>query len=271
MADAGDLEKLPLELRKQVYAHLFVESKNIAISRYRIGPGKQVARSDNRRDCIHRGEIFDPHQDKRVTAPPGITLLLLVNKVLNQEDTEAFYGLNGFEFPDSDVLKCFLGVIGSSRQHVHRLAFVGRGVLQRYNWKSTDRSIELLKQAGGLRSLEISHATFCGDGYLERQTWSTRSLAMYPTSLLESLQATFDEQSLNISICDLIKVMLPPCVFDSYSADSHMDAHASRCNPGRLIALNDEELVCRCVCAAAEHKNKTLAKSLRKKIICCLA
>jgi hypothetical protein len=160
MADAGDLEKLPLELRKQVYAHLFVESKNIAISRYRIGPGKQVARSDNRRDCTHRGEIFDPHQVKRVTAPPGITLLLLVNKVLNQEATETFCGLNGFEFPDSDVLKCFLEVIGNSRQHLH---------------------------------------------------------------------------------------------------------------PGRPIALNDEELVCRCVCAAAEDKNKTLAKSLRKKIICCLA
>jgi hypothetical protein len=83
MADAGDLEKLPLELRKQVYAHLFVESENIAISRYRIGPGKQVARSGNCRNFKIGEQHFCYREMELVTAPPCTTSLLYVNKVLN--------------------------------------------------------------------------------------------------------------------------------------------------------------------------------------------
>jgi hypothetical protein len=175
MADAGDLEKLPIELRRQVYAYLLVEHKNIPVSRYGNGQKKRVARSGNCRDYVVREQHFCYREDKWVTSPPCTTSLLHVNKVLNQEAAEVLYGLNGFEFEAFDALECFLRITGNSRQHLRRLAFVGRGVLQRYNWNSTDRSLALLAQAGGLRSLEISHATLCGGGTYHSQAWSAHS------------------------------------------------------------------------------------------------
>jgi hypothetical protein len=35
----------------------------------------------------------------------GVIALLLANRALNQEATEVFYGVNGFEFADADALE----------------------------------------------------------------------------------------------------------------------------------------------------------------------
>jgi hypothetical protein len=206
-----------------------------------------------------------------VTAPPGTSSLLRVNKALNQEAAEVLYGLNGFEFKTPGSLEYFLETIGNSRQYLRRITFFGTEILNKYFDFMTDRSLELLAEAGGFRSLEISHATLCG-GWSDNQVFSIQELATHFTPFLKSLKATFNEQNLDSSILDVIKIVLPPCKLDSNPSVSHKAAHIFRGfnSVDRWFVLYGERGFymrgCNCVCTEAEEKNREFVRDLRKEI-----
>jgi hypothetical protein len=60
--------------------------------------------------------------------------LLLVDRVLNHEATEVFYGGSGFELVNADMLEC-IRRLEVMDKYLRRLAFINisRGVLHRFN------------------------------------------------------------------------------------------------------------------------------------------
>jgi hypothetical protein len=118
MTDAGSLQKLPLEIRKQIYTNLLVEPKTIAIKRY-INPeaykSGEVARMNHHRKADRGRKIHDRRRKTWVEAPPSSTAILLVNKVVSQEATPVFYGANDFFFDNAGALQDFLAWIGQAR------------------------------------------------------------------------------------------------------------------------------------------------------------
>lgn len=126
VADAGNLDKLPPEIRKQIYTHLLVEPKTIAIERYTTAHRKsEVVRMNHHRKADHRMKVYDRRRKAWVDAPPATTSILLVNKVICQEATPVFYGSNDFFFDNAGALRDFLTWIGQSRQHLRHVEIAG--------------------------------------------------------------------------------------------------------------------------------------------------
>jgi len=215
VADAGNLEKLPPEIRKQIYTHLLVEPKTIAIKRY-INPkaykSREVARMNHHRKSDRNRKVYDRRRKAWVEAPPSTTSILLVNKVICRQATPVFYGSNDFFFDNAGALQDFLAWIGQSRQYIRRVEIDGndgRGIRYNASWKALDRSLGLLESAKGLRALHFYHNGFCGiDSY---DHVDIRELGKHCTPLLRSLQATCEACNVKVEVLDVVKIVLPPC------------------------------------------------------------
>jgi hypothetical protein len=256
-ANTGNLETLPLELRKEIYAHLLVETKKIPIERFvenKYGQGKPI-RMDHHRNKKHPGKFHDRSQQRWVDAPPCTTSLLLVNSAVSVEATHVLYGFNRFEFEHACALWTFLEKIGESMQYLHHLAIIGRGVLYHNRTVAMSKAMRLLQHTPSLRSLEISHFALCDRFYGHRLT--VYSLVLSCAPLLKSLKITFEEEDLNVNILDVIRIELPRC--SAGSAEDHEADHADW-SPRRMYQRpgTNEIHECACLCAAAEDKNREL-------------
>jgi hypothetical protein len=263
MADAGALEKLPLEIRLQIYAHLLVENKKIPIKRITENKHGRPARMDSHRNVKHPKKLYDFRQRRWVDAPHCTTSLLLVNQAVGEEASQVLYGFNGFEFEHAGALLCFLENIGHSKQHLRRLALIGRGVLYCRSWLAMNRSLSILQHTGNLRSFEVSHFALC-DIRNERKV-SVKALVSAFAPLLRSLKVTFEKQHLNVSIFDVLRIELPPC---SYASTEFAQIHQIRHVHGfpLRILTTRKVLQCSCSCAGAEAKNRELIQGLKKEI-----
>jgi hypothetical protein len=263
--DTGDLRKLPLELRKDIYAHLLVETKKIPIKRfveYKYGQGKPI-RMDHHRNKKHPGKFYDRSQQRWVDAPPCTTSLLLVNSAVSLEATQVLYGFNRFEFEHACALWTFLEKIGESKQYLRHIALIGRGVLYHNSTVAMSKAMRLLQHTPSLRSLEISHVALCDRFYGHRLT--VYSLVLTCAPLLKSLKITFEKQKLNVDVLDVIKIKLSPCSYGP--AEDHEEYHTNW--PLNRIYQRpgaNDILECACLCAAAEDKNRELIEDLKKEI-----
>lgn len=181
MADAGDLGKLSLEIRKQVYTHLLVEANTIALKCH-IHPRRQA--KVVRKSRLSKPSKANPYSRVRVysrdegryiwmNAPIRITSILLTNKLISQEAAPVLYGSYEFFFDDAAALHEFLTCIGQSKQHLRHVELKGDGItlqpskalrftLDKLSWTTMDRSLDLLKAAKDLRALNFYHTGFCG-------------------------------------------------------------------------------------------------------------
>jgi hypothetical protein len=229
MADSGDLGKLPPEIRKEIYSYLLVEPTKVGILRQLVNKKAKVARMDHHRNKKHRKQIYDRDTRKWKKAPPCITSLLLVNKLTSQEAAQVLYGFNKFEFLHAAALETFLHNIGPCRQYLRDITIFGKGLFYKGVWAAMDRSLGLLSQTPSLRSIEISHVALCGNftGVADKNlTVTPEELVRHCKTLLESLKATFENQNLNLSIFDVIRIVLPRCAYDNGSQDSsHRQNH----------------------------------------------
>lgn len=215
MADAGDLEKLPIEIRKQIYSHLLVEPKTIVIKRY-INPKAykkgEVARKNHHRKANRDRKVYDRRRKAWVEAPPSTTSIFLVNKVVCLEATPVFYGSNDFFFDNTGALQDFLAWIGQSTQHLRHVEIDGnhgRGIKYNASWTALDRSSSLLESAKGLRALHFYHTGFCGSSSYDRV--DIKELGEHCTPLLRSLQAASEARNVKLDVLDVARIVLPPC------------------------------------------------------------
>jgi hypothetical protein len=271
MADAGDLDKFPLEIRLQIYAHLLVENKKIPIKRIVENKQEKPARLDNYRNTKHLKQLYDSQQKRWIDALPCTTSLLLVNKAVNAEATQVLYGLNRFIFEHAGALRCFLESTGDSKLYLRHLAIAGRGVLYHGSLIAMKRAIGLLQQTRGLRSLEISHAALCSGPRKRDSHVETNTLVSVFAPLLKSLKATFDKQDLNFSILDVVKIELPSGRYDVRVHRGlsgylyHMFTEGQRIR-GLHCSDTRQVVFCSCLSEAAEDKNRKFVEDLREEI-----
>jgi hypothetical protein len=271
MADTGDFEKFPLEVRNEIYAHLLVKTQKIPIKRVRENKQGKAVCTDNHRNTRHPKEFYDRGQKRWVAAPLCATSLLLVNKAISQEATQVLYGFNQFKFEHAGALLCFLECIGDAKQHLRHLELIGRGILYGGSLLAMTRSVKLLGQTGGLRPLKILHFAICdvNDGHEARHSKvSIKALAIVCAPLLGFLKASFEEQGLSYSAFDVVKIELPPCSYASgLGPNSHEEQHAhwSQCKTYHLpVACRLRR--CTCLCDEAEDKNRGFVKEFKKEV-----
>lgn len=271
MADAGNLQTFPIEVRTEIYKHLLVEPRKIGIMRYWARSGNRAARMDNHHNKNHRREVWNPHQRRWVAAPPSVTSLLLVNKQISREAGQVIYGFNHFEFENAGALESFLEET-SAIAHLRHIALIGTGTLYRNSWASMDRCMIRLATAKALRTLEFSHLTFCYQlGHVDM-----KSLVEHCKPLLEALQADFAHKKLKVQVYDVIKISLPPCslIEAGFSLARHRVFHRwVRRNAYRGMLVTERRktgrntaLYCLCRCEEAEHKNTWFMEELNREV-----
>lgn len=281
MADAGDLERLPLEIRKEIYECVLAEAKTIAIKRY-INPHDrrrgEIARVDNHRKSTNRGKIWNGRKKTWYDAPPSSTSILVVNKTVNREATPAFYSSNDFAFENSHALQDFLTWIGDSRQHLRKIAILDHGAMFQNSWKSMDRSLALLTAAKGFRAFAFSHSEFCGQSTAVRYL-DPKTLAKHFVPFLKSLHEAHSTLGLSVNILDVVKIILPPCHCDFCGNIFKKGQRVECCRtPGEPHKEFPERMVparmdfspaavtrrCNCLCENAEDTNRRFARDMRE-------
>lgn len=278
MADAGDLERLPLEIRKEIYKYVLVESKTIAIKRY-INPQDrrrgEVARMNHHRNSLHRGKIW--HQRKKFwyDAPPSSTSVLLVNKRVGQEATPVFYS-NDFAFDTSRALQDFLAWIGDSKQYVRKAAILHLSTMCNNSWNAMDHSLALLTAAKGFRTFAFSHLAFCGRSSF---LLDPKTLAKHFVPFLKSLHESRSALGLGANILDVVQIILPPCHCEHCGKIFKKGRQVMCCRrPGEPHKLHKERMVpvcldfrpkadtrhCSCLCETAEDTNRRFMREMRE-------
>lgn len=268
MADAGDLQKLPLEIRKEIYKHLLVETKKIDIIRQNCRGGVKVARMDNHQDSKHRGKVWDSRQRRWVDALPSAASILLVNKQISHEARQVLYGSNDFEFDNALALETFLKHTGDAINHLRHIALTGTGALYRGSWASMDRCLVRLAKAKALRTLEFSHLALCH----HHKAVHMKSLVEHCKPLLEALQVVFTHKKLKVQVFDVVKIALPPCSHHEFHDDTSGPYDWGSTRRGFRMAHrvkrggSAETKFCLCRCEEAEQKNKRFTEELRREI-----
>ena len=283
MADAGDLEKLPPEIRKQIYTHLLVEPKTIAIKRYinvRAYKSGEVARMSHHRMAGRRNKVYDRRRKAWVEAPPSTTSILLVNKLISQEATPIFYGSNDFFFNNAVVLQDFLAWIGQSShylRHVEIHGNHGRGIKFKASWTAIDRSLRLLESAKRLRALHFYHDGFCSSNSYHHV--DIGELGEHCTPLLQSLQATCEARNVKFDVLDVAKIVLPPCHCKvcpepeercrysvCHDLSTHKLTHSRWIEVAGAGQFEESCRQCACLCEDADDNNRLLDGKLKDEI-----
>lgn len=279
MADAGDLEKLPPEIRRQIYTHLLVEPITIAIKHY-ISPNAyksgEVTRMDHHRKVFRARKVLDRCRKAWVGAPPSTTSILLANKSIFHEATPVLYGDNHFFLDSAGILQDFLAWIGQSRQHLRHVEVDGRGIMHNETWKAMDRSLRLLESSHSLRALHFYHNGFCRIFW--RNSVDIRQMGKRCTPLLRSLQASCEARNLKIDVLEIVKIVLPPCHCEfctkaakCYYLPCRVRATHSGYHPRVTIlpgggAYGETSTLCNCFCHDAEDNNRLLDGKLKDEI-----
>lgn len=189
MVDAGDLGKLPPEIRKQIYTYLLVENDTIAVKRF------SRAKSNRKYDTAALRRWWTRRSS-------GI---LLVNRLIRQEAAPVLYGCNKFEFLNALVLHHFLEQIGDAKRHLRHVAMHEDGLIFMKSWKSMKKAIQILASVKGLRTLEVSLLALCRN---DKPKIQIRDLVHHCKPLLKALDDDFVKKGLNTSVFDIIKISL---------------------------------------------------------------
>lgn len=109
MADAGDLGKLPPEIRKEIYTYLLAESDTIAITTFLRAKRK------------HKYDTAA----LQLRGTKSSSEVLRVNKLIHEEAAQVLYGCNKFEFHNAVPLYHFLEQIGDAKSHLRHVTLPG--------------------------------------------------------------------------------------------------------------------------------------------------
>jgi hypothetical protein len=251
MADAGDLEKLPPEIRKEIWTHLLAEPETIQIKR------------------LLRGKRRRKHGTVALQSSTGRSSgALRVNKLISEEATQALYGYNKFEFQNTGALLQFLKQIGDSKRHLRHAAIYHEGLIFMNSWNSLKHSIQILASVRALRTLEVSHSAFCGNGTVMLQT---KELVEHCKPLLHALHDHFVTNRLNTSVLDVIRVGIPPSNCELNGTCSELGKQHLRISFLREYNSRTHKLAiplgqCRCHCREARQVNDELEQGVRQEV-----
>lgn len=239
MADAGDLEKLPIELRNKIYALILIKPDGFTLQNYKNGyqhypdnkkrdhnAFEEIAPIPDHRNPKHRGQTPRLVRRKRriesvhVLAHSDVELLR-VNKKIFAEAAPMLYGGNKLTFRNVSTLGRFLDMINDEvKPHLRHVA-----ITQTYQYRAAGslswngghaqarRSLRALAKAKGLRTLEVSHSDLCRNAPWPAP-WADKLVGLYELAtmckpLLKALEVSFEKQNLACSVLNVIKIKLP--------------------------------------------------------------
>lgn len=170
---AGNLDRLPLEIRRDIYYYLFQPSfsiqryitrnrskvKGTAKARLSRAQACDVAISGHHRNAKHRGQIWDPSHRRWIPAPPGMTSILHVSRQVSGEVSQTLYGCSTFCFDGTQTLFGFLAQTRQSKQYIRHIYIRGE-LKKRDSWASLDRCAASLVSATSLRTLRFDYDDF---------------------------------------------------------------------------------------------------------------
>jgi hypothetical protein len=229
MAEAGDLEKLPPEIRNEIYALALVQAEPFALCNYgydqrNIGEptsGRsraprmknewtrtdkpKVAPVDHKRNFKGRGHQYI--KGKWVEVPSNVALLC-VNKKIHMEAAPVLYGRTKFRFQHANTMRRFLDSIGDNVQYLRDIGIHRRGWEWRYGFVQARHAFETLAAAKSMHTLEVSHVDLC-------PTANARDPTHYPgihkvvelcRPLFDSLKIAYKNNDVKASILEVIKI-----------------------------------------------------------------
>ena len=259
MADAGDLEKLPPEIRKEIYTHLLVESEAIPIKRLLRAKRKRLLQGKRK---PNKGTIALQSWTGRSSG------ILRVNKLIGEEAAQVLYGYNKFEFLNAGALRHFLGQIGDAKRHLRHVSIYQDGILFMKSWNSFKQSIQLLASGTSLRTLEVSHSVLCPKGKLKLQI---AELVEHCKPLLHALNDDFAKNGLNMNVLDVVKIGLVPSVCELNGTCSMLNLQHPRIffltkytSRMQRVAIPRDQ--CGCLCGEAGHVNDDLKQELKEEV-----
>lgn len=160
MSALGQLGKLPVELRKEIFTLCLQETEQIQIERW---SKHEVIRAGYGERYYYHGYY---RARRWIPIPNGPVALLKVSKEIKDEAAPVFYGSNVFNFKSSVVLEDFLKRSPEMAQYLRHIKVAGPPIFEQDSLK---RAAKALVAAKNLRRLEFSHVDFCH--YRDENTW----------------------------------------------------------------------------------------------------
>jgi hypothetical protein len=227
MADAGDLEQLPPEIRDEIYALALVQTEPLTLCNYgndqkrlgeRSGRGRRapkmknqwartkkpkVAPVDHKRNLKGRGHKYV--KGKWVKVPSNVALLC-VNKKIYMEAAPVLYSRTRFRFRHPGTMRRFLNSIGDN---VKYLRDVG---LCRWEFRAglvqARHALEALAAAENIHTLEVSEGDLYPNVPAQWRAWlpGTDKVVRLCRPLFNSLKASYKHNGLKASILEVIKI-----------------------------------------------------------------
>ena len=229
MADCGDLEKLPPELRNEIYALVLVQAEPLLLCNFggkqksmgeRKSPRFHAPRMENecartikpkvapvghKRSLNRKGHEYV--QGKWVEVPSNVALLC-VNKKTHTEAALVLYSRTKFRFRKVDTMRRFVSLIENNIRYIRDFGILAGGWEYRRGFRAVRYVIEALAAAKSMHTFEISHVDICPNV-------SPRFRKYYPGSnkivklcrpLLESLKIAYKAGDLKASILEVLKI-----------------------------------------------------------------
>jgi hypothetical protein len=229
MADLGDLEKFPPEIRDEIYALVLVQAEPVALSNFggdqkaigmSAGRGRNAPDMDNEWARSYQAKVALVGYERRIKGigykyvgnkwveVPSNVALLCVNKRVYAEATPILYGGTKFRFENVGTLHRFVDLIGENNQHLRDVGMMAGGWKFRLGFYEARYALEALAAAKNIRTFEVSHLDVCPNVGAADRKYIPGGLKVVRLCrpLLDSLAVAYKNNNLDTSILDVIKI-----------------------------------------------------------------
>lgn len=223
MADTSELEKLPPEIRNEIYALVLVQAEPLALCNFggdqpKIGEGagrcrctvmmnNEWARSRKATEVAPVGHkrrhrtIGYQYINRNWVEVPSNVALLCVNQKIHMEAAAVLYSRIKFRFQHSKTMRRFLNLIGDNNQHLRDVGILDGGWEFRHGLYEARYALEALAAANSIQTFEVSHFDICP----KRNDPGIHKFVRLCRPLLESLKVAYKNNDLKASVLKVIK------------------------------------------------------------------
>lgn len=185
-----------------------------------------------------------------VYKPLEHTSILSVSRQVHGEAEPVLFGNNTLSFDRTTILQEFLFTIGHRAQYIRKVRILRYGYVK----TTAHATFQALSVAKGLRKLEFSHGSFCGQkSYHSDGGLTPEKIAKDVAPLLRALEKSYQERGLKGSVKDVIALY----------GDCCDDCSSPTAQPCDGTTTNN---FCRCLCSTAKAKSKEMLATLNEAI-----
>lgn len=242
-ADAGDLEKLPPEIRNEIYALVLARAEPLVLCNFG-GNQKKISEPTSRSHRAWRRKNERSRTVKPKVAPlghkrslegrgheyvggkwvevPSNVALLCVNKKVHMEAAPVLYSRTKFRFRHADTMRRFVDLIEHNIQYIRDVGLFAGGWEHRREFLTVSDAIEALTAAKSLHTFQISHVDICPNVSKKFRKFfypGSQKVVKLCKPLLESLKTAHETNERKASILEVFKFEDPNNRYFDYGID----------------------------------------------------